>query len=141
MKLHWGHFWNTFCLISNNITNQITSCFCCFLIFSFWSSLFWSIRCRFFSTIKTFLTIFTYPYLLHIFSTSLLNWISHFYNGYFILSSTSNGWLFWCVNHTSIASNSELNVFKGMKFVGKVSNKLPNDLFETNVYKPSESCW
>ena len=38
----------------------------------------------------------------------------------FILCSVSNGWLFWSVNHTSKYENSELNVFKNMKFVGEV---------------------
>ena len=38
-----------------------------------------------------------------------------------------------------MVSNSELNVFKGMKFVGVISNKLPNGLFGTNVYKTLES--
>ena len=37
--------------------------------------------------------------------------------------------------------NSELNVFKGIKFVGAVSNKSPNCIFGTNVYKTLESCW
>ena len=40
-----------------------------------------------------------------------------------------------------MAWNSELNVFKGIKFVGEISNKLPNGLFGTNVYKTLESCW
>ena len=59
----------------------------------------------------------------------------------FILPSISNDWLFWSVNHTSLVWDSELNVFKGIKFVGAISNKLPNGLFETNVYKTLESCW
>ena len=59
----------------------------------------------------------------------------------FILSSIPNGWLFWSVNHTSMAWNSELNVSKEIKFVGKIFNKLPNGLFETNVCKTLEfSC-
>ena len=37
--------------------------------------------------------------------------------------------------------NSELNLFKGLKFVGATSNKLPNGLFGTNVYKTLESYW
>ena len=45
----------------------------------------------------------------------------------FILSSISNGWLFWFVNYTSAAWNSELNVFKGIEFVGGIFNKLQND--------------
>ena len=49
----------------------------------------------------------------------------------FILSSISNGWLFWSVNHTLISSYSELNVFKNIWFVGEISNKLTNGLFGT----------
>ena len=59
----------------------------------------------------------------------------------FIMSSISNGWLFWSVNHTSMTWNSELNVFKGITFVGEISIKLSNGLFGTNVYKTLESCW
>ena len=36
--------------------------------------------------------------------------------------------------------NSELNTLKGIKFVGAISNKLPNSLLGTNVYKTLESC-
>ena len=39
----------------------------------------------------------------------------------FVLSSTFSGWLFWSVNHTAIYENSELHIFKNMKFVGKDS--------------------
>ena len=59
----------------------------------------------------------------------------------FILSSFSSGWLFWPVNLTSIFENSELNVSNGMKFVGAVSNRLPNGLLGTKVYKSLECCW
>ena len=52
----------------------------------------------------------------------------------FIVSSIYNGWLFWSVNHTSM-------VFTGIKFGGAISNKLPNGLFGTNVYKTLKSCW
>ena len=48
----------------------------------------------------------------------------------FILSSISNGWLFWSVNHTSTAWNYELNVFKKIWFFGVISNKLPNGSLE-----------
>ena len=34
-----------------------------------------------------------------------------------------------------------LNVFKKTWVFGEISNKLPNDLFGTNVYKTLESCW
>ena len=37
--------------------------------------------------------------------------------------------------------SSKLNVFKKIKFVGTISNKLPNGLFGTNVYKTLGSCW
>ena len=62
----------------------------------------------------------------------------------YVVSSISNGWLFWLFwsgNHTSVVCNSELNVFKGIKFVAAISNKLPNGLFGTNVYKTLESYW
>ena len=47
----------------------------------------------------------------------------------FILYSVSKGGLFWSVNHTSMVGSSELNVFKKIRLVGDVSNKLPNGLF------------
>ena len=59
----------------------------------------------------------------------------------FLLSSISNDWLFWSVDLTSIAWNSELNVFKKIWFFGEISNKLPNGLFGKNVYKTLKSCW
>ena len=62
----------------------------------------------------------------------------------FILPPISNGWLLWSVYHTYhslMVWNSELNVSKGTKFVGLISNKLPNGLFGTSVYKTLESCW
>ena len=53
----------------------------------------------------------------------------------FILSSISSSLEFWSVNHTSKYENSELKVFKNMKFLGEISNKWPSDLLGTNVYK------
>ena len=35
--------------------------------------------------------------------------------------------------------DSELNVFRNIKFVDETSNNQPNDLLETNVDKPLES--
>ena len=52
-----------------------------------------------------------------------------------ILSSISRGLEFWSVIHTSVYENSELHVFKTIKFLGKISNNWPNDLLQTNVYK------
>ena len=57
-----------------------------------------------------------------------------------ILSSIYNGWLYLSVNHTSIDWNSKLNIFKKIWFWGEISNRLPNGLFGTNVYKTLESC-
>ena len=37
--------------------------------------------------------------------------------------------------------NCELNVFKGIKFVGAISNKSSNYLFGTNGYKTLQSFW
>ena len=59
----------------------------------------------------------------------------------FILSSISSGLEFWSVNHTSIYENSELKVFKNIKFLGETSNNWPNDSIGTNVYKTLESYW
>ena len=36
--------------------------------------------------------------------------------------------------------NSELQAFKNIWFLGEISNYLPNDLLETNVYKTLEYC-
>ena len=47
----------------------------------------------------------------------------------------------WSVNYTSVYESSELNVFGKVKFVGEISNKLPNGLLRTNVYKTLESYW
>ena len=57
------------------------------------------------------------------------------------MSSISNGWLFWSVNHTSMAWNSELDIFKKIKFVGEIFSNWPNSLFGTNVHKTLESYW
>ena len=54
-------------------------------------------------------------------------------------SSISNGWLYWSVNHTSVAWNSESNVFKMIRFFGEICNGLPNGLFGKYVYKSLES--
>ena len=59
----------------------------------------------------------------------------------FILSSISSSLEFWSGNHTSIHENSELSVFKNIKFVGEISNSWPNDLLRVNVYKTLEFCW
>ena len=59
----------------------------------------------------------------------------------FILSSTSSGREFWWVSNTSIYDNSELNVFKNIKFLCEIFSNWPNDLLGTKVYKTLESCW
>ena len=58
----------------------------------------------------------------------------------FILSSVSVRLEIRSVSYTSINENSELKVFKNMKFVGEISNNWLNDLFGTNVYATLE-CW
>ena len=58
----------------------------------------------------------------------------------FIVSSISSGLDIWLVNHTSIYENSQSNVFKNIKFLGKISNSWPNNLLGTNVYKILEFC-
>ena len=57
------------------------------------------------------------------------------------MSSISNSWLFWFVNHTSMVWNSELNVFKKIWFFGEISNKLPNNVIGMNVYKTDNDYW
>ena len=52
----------------------------------------------------------------------------------FILSSISNGLIFWSVNHSMISLYSELKVFINIWLTGEISSKLPNDLFGTKVY-------
>ena len=46
----------------------------------------------------------------------------------FILSPISIGLEFWSGHHTWIYENSELNIFKNIKFIGEISNNWPNDL-------------
>ena len=53
----------------------------------------------------------------------------------FILSSISGALEFWSVNDTSIYENSELKVFKNIKFFGEISSNWPNDLLGIKVYK------
>ena len=57
----------------------------------------------------------------------------------FTLSSTSSGLEFWSVSHTLIHKNSELSVFKNIKFSGEISSNWPNNLLGINVYKTLES--
>ena len=52
----------------------------------------------------------------------------------FILSSICSSLEFWSVNHISIYENSELKVFKNMKFLGEISRNWPNNLLGTNIY-------
>ena len=59
----------------------------------------------------------------------------------FILSSASSGLEFWSVNRTSIYENPKLNVFKIMKFFGKMSKNWPSDLLGSYANKNLESCW
>ena len=58
-----------------------------------------------------------------------------------ISSSITRGLQFWLANDTSIYENSELNIFKNIRFSGGISNNWPNDLVETNVYKTIEFYW
>ena len=57
-----------------------------------------------------------------------------------ILYSISSSLEFWSGNHTSIYENSELNVFRNIKFLGEISSNWPNNL-GINVYKTLDSCW
>ena len=52
----------------------------------------------------------------------------------FISSSISSGLEFWSVSQTSIYENSELKVFKKIKFLCEISN-WPKDLLGTSIYQ------
>ena len=49
--------------------------------------------------------------------------------------------LFNYYSYSSTSRKCELNVLKKIWVIGEISNKLPNGLLETNVYKTLESCW
>ena len=59
----------------------------------------------------------------------------------FILSSITSGLELRSVNHISIYENSELNIYKNIKFVREISKTWPNNWLGTNVQKTLESCW
>ena len=59
----------------------------------------------------------------------------------FILSSVSRGLGLWSENYTSMYENSQLIVFKNIRFLGEVSSNLRTDLLRINVYKTFGSCW
>ena len=59
----------------------------------------------------------------------------------FILSSVSSGLELWSANHTPLCENSESNVFKNIKFSGKICKNWPNDLLGANLYKTLDFCW
>ena len=39
-----------------------------------------------------------------------------------------------------MSCSSDLNVFKKILFFGEISNKVPNGVLGTNIYKTLESC-
>ena len=123
-------FWNSRNFISNLITNQITSCLCCFLNDSLRKG-FKYVCCKLFNVIKRFLDVFTTQVFTYVFSNifnhifskrqksiafhkysiSWLNWIAHYFLCFrlllmtkvmFILSFISNGLEFWSVNYFSM---------------------------------------
>ena len=53
----------------------------------------------------------------------------------FVLSSISSGLESWSVNYTSIYENLNQMFLKLWNFLGEISNKWPNNLLGTNVYK------
>ena len=58
----------------------------------------------------------------------------------FVLYFVSSGLEFQSVNHTSIYENSELKVFKNIKFLGEISNNSLNGLLKSKACKTLESC-
>ena len=53
----------------------------------------------------------------------------------FILYSISSSLEFWTVIDNLIYENSELNVFKNINFLEKISDNYPNNLLGIKVYK------
>ena len=51
----------------------------------------------------------------------------------FILSCISSGLEFWSVNPTLIYENSELNVFKNIKYLREIYSDWANHLIRINV--------
>ena len=52
----------------------------------------------------------------------------------FTWPSVSTGLELLLVNLASINENSECNIFKDIKLLGKISNNWPNDLFRINAH-------
>ena len=48
---------------------------------------------------------------------------------------------FCSVNFSSVYENSELKVFKNIKYLGEMSSNWPSNLLGTNVYETLECCW
>ena len=135
------------------ISNQISSCFCNFLNYSFRSS--FSSICFFFCfSIHYFFTIFITEFSrkwqkavsLNAFSKFWFCWISHFYNVFTIISvklalfSISSALLTWSVNQTSTEENSALTVFFIAKECGETFINCPNRLLRTKVNEAFEVC-
>ena len=57
----------------------------------------------------------------------------------FMLSCTTRDLGFRSINNASIFDNTELKAFKNIKFLGKISNNWPKDLFGTNVHRTLDS--
>ena len=57
------------------------------------------------------------------------------------LSSIPSGLEFWSVNYTSVYEHSELNVFKYIKCLGKMSSNWPNDLLGIHIYIYIQDSW
>ena len=136
--------------------NQTTSCFCCLLkfffiylcIYLFWSS-FKCICSRLFNMIKKVFIIFTASVFAYFFikiffakdkshnlkySISKFNLITHHFLYFLYLN-------IWVVNNTSMYENSELNVFRYIKFLGEISNNWLKTLFGGSLHKTLEFCW
>ena len=57
----------------------------------------------------------------------------------FILSSISSSLKFWSVKNIWMYGNSELKVFKNIKFLAEISGNWLNDLLGINLNKTLES--
>ena len=117
-------------------------------IYLFWSS-FKCICGRLFNMIKKVFIIFTASVFAYFFikiffvkdkshnlkySISKFNLITHHFLYFLYLN-------IWVVNNTSMYENSELNVFRYIKFLGEISNNWLKTLFGGSLHKTLEFCW
>ena len=139
--------WSSWDFITSNF---IASFSCCFFNCSFWYT-FACICSELFAMTEKFFAVITTQFFTYIFtnffhrhfrqgttihrplqsSISRLNWIARHLlyftlelktKGIFMLSSISKGLKFWSINRKSVYENSELKVFRNIKFLREISS-------------------